>query len=177
MAVHPDFPESPYEILEPEVRWYPDSHMMDTVTVDKLMPPLVAELRRRVKEFRDSGYAGASETSKSLLNWWFNTPHLIDGLDGQESEFEYYFAQREALETIIYLYDAARVKDKYDLMRYDSSGILTASMFDENWRRFVVKMATGSGKTKVLALALTWCYFHKLYEPDSDFAAVRLLGS
>ena len=170
MAVHPDFPESPYEILEPEVRWYPDSHMMDTVTVDKLMPPLVAELRRRVKEFRDSGYAGASETSKSLLNWWFNTPHLIDGLDGQESEFEYYFAQREALETIIYLYDAARVKDKYDLMRYDSSGILTASMFDENWRRFVVKMATGSGKTKVLALVLTWCYFHKLYEPDSDLA-------
>ncbi len=45
--------------------------------MEKLMPPLVAELRRKVKEFRDGGYVGAAETSKSLLNWWFNTPHLL----------------------------------------------------------------------------------------------------
>ncbi len=170
MAVHPDFPESPYEILDPEVRWFPADEAMRDTSMDKLMPPLVALLRRKVKEFRDSGYAGASETSKSLLNWWFKTPHLVDSSDGQTTEFQYYFAQREALETIIYLYDAAGVKDKYDLMRYDSSGLVTTGMFDENWRRFVVKMATGSGKTKVLALALTWCYFHKLYEPESELA-------
>ena len=38
-------------------------------------------------------------------------------------------------------------------------------------RRLVVKMATGSDKTKVMSLVLAWCYFHKLYEPDSDNAA------
>ena len=52
-------------------------------------------------------------------------------------------------------------------MRFDSSGLVSASMFDESWARFVIKMATGSGKTKVMSLALAWSFFHKLYEPDS----------
>ena len=85
-------------------------------------------------------------------------------------EFQYYFAQREALETIIYLYDVVGVKDKYDMMRFDHSGAVSTGMFDESWRRFVVKMATGSGKTKVMSLVLAWSYFHKLYEPDSELA-------
>jgi type III restriction enzyme len=134
------------------------------------MPPLVAELRRKVKEFRDGGYAGAAETSKSLLNWWFNTPHLLPRADGTMAEFQYYFAQREALETIVYLYDVAAVKDKYDLMRFVSSGAVSTGMFDESWRRFVVKMATGTGKTKVMSLVLAWSFYHKLYEPESGLA-------
>ncbi len=55
-------------------------------------------------------------------------------------------------------------------MRFDSSGAVSAGMFDETWRRFVIKMATGSGKTKVLSLALAWSFFHKLYEPDSELS-------
>ena len=90
-------------------------------------------------------------------------------------EFRYYFAQREAVETIIYLHDTVKVKDKYDLMRFDSSGAISAGMFDEDWRRFVVKMATGAGKTKVLSLVLAWSYFHKLYEPESQLARNFLL--
>lgn len=90
-------------------------------------------------------------------------------------KFQYYFAQREAVETIIYLYDVVSVKDKYDLLRFDSSGAVSAGMFDESWLRFVVKMATGTGKTKVLTLVLAWCYFHKLYEPDSALARNFLL--
>ena len=86
------------------------------------------------------------------------------------AEFQYYFAQREALETIIYLYDVVGVQDKYDLMRFDSSGLVSTGMFDETWRRFVVKMATGSGKTKVLSLVLAWSFFHKLYEPESELS-------
>ncbi len=61
-------------------------------------------------------------------------------------------------------------KDKFDLMRYDSSGVVSAGMFDETWRRYVIKMATGAGKTKVMSLALAWSYFHKLYEPDSELS-------
>ena len=72
--------------------------------------------------------------------------------------------------TIIYLYDVAGVKDKYDLMRFDSSGVVSTGMFDETWRRLVIKMATGAGKTKVMSLALAWSYFHKLYEPESELA-------
>ena len=43
-------------------------------------------------------------------------------------------------------------------------------MFDENWRRFVIKMATGTGKTKVMSLAIAWSFFHKLYEQDSELS-------
>ena len=40
-------------------------------------------------------------------------------------------------------------------------------MFDEDWPRYVLKMATGAGKTKVLSLLIAWSFFHKLYEADS----------
>ena len=114
IALHPDFPESPYAILDPLIRWFPADEALRETSMDKLMPPLVSQLRRKVKEWRDSGYVGATDTSKSLLNWRFNTLHLLPSLAGTVgdraggeglAEFQYYFAQREALETIIYLYD------------------------------------------------------------------------
>ncbi len=170
MALHKDFPESPYDILDPVLRWFPADESLRETTMEKLIPPLVSQLRNKVKEWRDSSYAGATDTSKSLLKWWFITPHLLPKADGTMTEFQYYFAQREALETIIYLYDVVGVQDKFDLMRFDSSGAVSAGMFDETWRRFVVKMATGSGKTKVLSLVLAWSFYHKLYEPGSELA-------
>jgi len=170
MALHPDFPESPYAILDPAIRWFPADEALRETSMDKLMPPLVSQLRKKVKEWRDRGYIGATDTSRSLLNWWFNSPHLLPQADGTMAEFQYYFAQREALETIIYLNDVVSVQDKFDLMRFDSSGAVSAGMFDETWRRFVVKMATGTGKTKVLSLVLAWSFYHKLYEPESGLA-------
>ena len=175
MAIHPDFPSSPYAILDPNIRWFPADEALRESSYEKLLPPLVYQLRIQVKKWRDSGYEGASATSRSLLSWWFNTEHLQPKPDGTMAKFEYYFAQREAVETVIYLYDVVKVKDKYDLLRFDSSGAVSAGMFDESWRRFVVKMATGTGKTKVISLILTWCYFHKLYEPESDLARNFLL--
>ena len=170
MALHKDFPASPYAILDPELRWFPADEALRTSSADKLMPPLVYQLRRKVQAFRDSGYVGAADTSKSLLNWWFGEAQLLPQADGSMAPFQYYFAQREALETIIYLYDVVGAKDKFDLMRFDGSGAVSAQMFDETWRRYVVKMATGSGKTKVMSLALAWSFFHKLYEDDSELA-------
>lgn len=170
MALHPSFPESPHAILDPAVRWFPADEALRENSMDKLIPPLVSELRKKVKEWRDSGYKGATDTSRDLLNWWFNNPHLLPKADGTMAEFQYFFAQREAVETIIFLYDVAGVQDKYDLMRFDSSSLVTTGMFDETWRRFVVKMATGSGKTKVLSLILAWSFFHKLYEPESGLS-------
>ena len=170
MALHPDFPDSPHVILDPDIRWFPADEALRETSADKLMPPLVHQLRRKVKEFRDSGYVGATDTSRSLLTWWFKEPHLLPQADGNMATFQYFFAQREALETIVYLYDVVGAKDKFDLMRFDSSGAVSAQMFDESWRRYVVKMATGSGKTKVMSLVLAWSFFHKLYEPDSELA-------
>ena len=170
MALHPDFPESPHEIIDPSVRWLPDQSLLFDLDYGMLLPPLVQKIREQVKTWRDNNYSGASATSKALLNWWFNTAHLQEQTDGTMSEFQYYFAQREALETIIYLYDVVRVRDEFDLMRFDSSGAVSTGLFDEDWRRFVIKMATGTGKTKVMSLAIAWSFFHKLYESDSELS-------
>jgi type III restriction enzyme len=169
MALHKDFPSDPHVVLDPAIRWFPADEALRE-NMGKLLPPLVPELRKQVKTWRDSGYAGATETSRSLLNWWFKTPHLLPQADGTMAQFEYYFAQRESLETIVYLYDVARAKDKYDLMRFAGDAPVTAAMFDESWRRYVVKMATGAGKTKVMSLVLAWSFFHKVYEPDSQLS-------
>jgi len=170
MALHKDFPDSPYVVLDPKIRWFPADESLRSTSYEKLMPPFVAKLRKEVKKFRDEGYAGADPTSRALLNWWFNSPHLQPDPRGASLEFKYYFAQREAVETIVYLHDVVQLKDRYDLMRYDSSGLVSTGMFDENWRRYVIKMATGSGKTKVLGLILAWSFFHKTYEEGSDLA-------
>ncbi|MYB94478.1 type III restriction endonuclease subunit R [Candidatus Poribacteria bacterium] len=170
MALHPNFPESPHEIVDPSVRWLPDQSLLFDLDYGMLLPPLVQKIREQVKTWRDDNYSGASETSKALLNWWFNELHLREQTDNTVSEFQYYFAQREAIETIIYLYDVVEVRDKFDLMRFDSSGAVSTGLFDEDWRRFVIKMATGTGKTKVMSLAIAWSFFHKLYESDSELS-------
>ena len=176
MALHKDFPKDPYAILDPNIRWFPaDEDLREKGAMQKLLPPLVAGLREKVKEWRDKNYDGASDTSKSLLNWWFKEEHIIYDQHGVSSHFKYYFAQREALETVIWLYEVAKVKDKYDLIRYNSTGVLSPQMFTEEWLRFVIKMATGAGKTKVMSLIVAWAYFHKKYEQDSNLAKNFLL--
>ena len=153
--------------MQPNERWAPTQEQIDLYhnAYEKLLPPLVYKIRLAVTEWRNNNYAGASETSKSLMNFWFNHEHFIG-----ENKFRFFFSQREAIESIIYLYEVATARDKYDLMRFDSSGRVSAGMFDENWTRYVIKMATGSGKTKVMALTLVWSYFHKLYEPESPLS-------
>lgn len=174
MALHPEFPKSPYAELLPEQRWFPAAEDLRK-SYAKLLPPLVATIRGEVSAWRSADYAGASETSRALLNWWFEAEHLVEQADGALSPFRYYFAQREAVETVIWLHDVKKVRDKFDLLRFDASGAVSANMFDEDWPRYVVKMATGAGKTKVLSLLIAWSFFHKRYEADSTLARNFLL--
>jgi hypothetical protein len=94
MAIHPDFPTSPYEILDPSQRWFPADETLRASSYDKLLPPLVHKIRHEVKEWRESCYAGATETSKALLQWWFSNEHIITNTDGTMVQFKYYFAQQ-----------------------------------------------------------------------------------
>jgi type III restriction enzyme len=130
------------------VRWFPAAEELRSTAYEKLLPPLVAKVREAVKAWRDAGYVGASATSRALLTWWFETDHLIEQSDGTQSQFRYYFAQGEAVETVIWLYDVRGARDKFDLLRFDASGAVSSNMFDEDWPRFVVKMATGVGRPR-----------------------------
>lgn len=170
MSLHPDFPSSPYVPLIPSQRWFPADEARRATAYEKLLPPLVAKVRAEVYSWRSQGYAGASPTSKALLQWWFDTEHLVESADHTLLPFRYYFAQREAVESVIWLYEVRRARDKFDLLRFDASGAVSAGMFDEDWPRYVLKMATGAGKTKVLSLLIAWSFFHRLYEAGSELS-------
>lgn len=158
---------NPFKILSPGERWAPSQSQVEASKdeYDKLLPPLVYKIRLAVAKWREDNYEGASPTSVSLLRFWFGQEHFTG-----QVEFCFYFSQREAIESIIYLYEVAGAKDKYDLMKFDSSKRVSTGMFDETWTRYVVKMATGTGKTKVMGLVLVWSYFHKLYEAESNLS-------
>jgi type III restriction enzyme len=53
-----------------------------------ILPPLVHNVRRGVKQWRDSGYVGASNTTRALLNDWLQTEHLMPQADGTVRSFE-----------------------------------------------------------------------------------------
>ena len=91
MSIHSDFPISPFEIIDPEYRWKPDSIGKES-ELSGLLPPFVEKIRKEVNEWRQFGYDGISETTRSLLNFWFNREH---------ANFKYYFAQRESVESVI----------------------------------------------------------------------------
>ena len=170
MALPALFPSNPHVVLSPDVRWYPGEAMLAEVGYEKLLPPLVHKIRKGVADWRESGYAGANGTTRALLNYWFEQEHMLPMADGTMYRFQYYFCQREAVESVIWLYEIEQARDPYALIRYDSSGRVSTGMFDEDWTRYVVKMATGAGKTKIMSLLIAWAYFHKRYEPDSDLS-------
>ena len=175
MALHPEFPRSPYAPLDPAHRWFPADEALRASAYERLLPPLVARIREEVAAWRAAGYAGASDTSRALLRWWFETDHIAQRADGTTEPFRWYFAQREAVESVIWLYDVRNARDRFDLLRFDASGAVSAGMFPEDWPRYVVKMATGAGKTKVLALLIAWSFFHRVYEAGSQLSRNFLL--
>ncbi len=129
---------------------------------------LAGGIRTEVTAWRAGGYPGASATSKRLLEHWFLDEHQT--ADGQP--FRYYFAQREAIETLIYVFEVAGVRSVVQMARFSAHPLATEP---EPYPRFVVKMATGSGKTKVMSLAIAWSYFHALREPASPLTPTALL--
>lgn len=137
--------------------------------------PLVRGIRAEVDGWRRGGYAGVSETSRTLLNYWFNTEHQVADEEGNSIPFLYHWAQQEAMETIIYLYELRNIRSVAELMfEFGDNTIADLALGinpeEDRWPRNCCKVATGGGKTKVMGLAIVWSYFHRLYEPGSDLA-------
>ena len=123
MALHPTFPTDPYVILDPSSAGIRATRCLAELGYAMLLPPARPQGRGAVvKTWRDSGYAGASTTTRALLNHWFKTEHLLPQADGTVRPFQWYFAQREAVESAIWLYEVEQARDPYALMKYDSSG-------------------------------------------------------
>jgi type III restriction enzyme len=137
--------------------------------------PLGRAIRAEVDAWRRGGYAGVSETSRTLLNHWFHNEHLIKNDAGDLIPFRYHWAQREAIETFIYLYELRRVRNVAELLfefgdHHLADLALGIPPEQDRWAKYCAKIATGAGKTKIMSLAIVWSYFHSLYEPGSDLA-------
>ncbi|MDA7999911.1 MAG: DEAD/DEAH box helicase family protein [Alphaproteobacteria bacterium] len=133
-------------------------------------------LRHEVGEWRhDMRYPGASRTSQSLLRHWFGREHIARDGDGNDIPFRYYFCQREAIETLIYLMEvkgARRLTKIVEEFSGANAEILAQGVDPEKdlWPRYAFKIATGAGKTKCMSLAVVWSYFHSIYESESPMA-------
>lgn len=135
----------------------------------------VQSLRAEVKQWRETQYPGASDTTRQLLNHWFERPHRMQTPSGDEFEFRYYFCQREAVETLIYLKEIRNIHCLSSLIaEFGGPNAAIAALgtteAEDAWTRFAFKLATGAGKTKVMSLAIVWSYFHALRESDSPMA-------
>ncbi|MBI4330748.1 MAG: DEAD/DEAH box helicase family protein [Chloroflexi bacterium] len=129
--------------------------------------PCVPAVRRAVADWRAGGYKGITDTTRSLLNYWFKTDHRspVGG------PFRYHDSQREAMETLIYVFEVAAVRrHKALLEKYAPPGGDIRLLQHDDFPRFCIKMATGSGKTKVMALAAAWQYFNAVVEGRNDCA-------
>lgn len=162
---------------------------------------LVNQLRSAVRDWRAVGYPNASNATQRLLTYWFEEDHLIDG-----NLWRYYFGQREAIETLIYLTEIDKNADIADLIssfgevfypdgtqhRFEGEDLKIETAVDgkrrllryvpevesdqtqdlpvEDLRRYAFKMATGSGKTVVMAMAIVWSYFHRKLTEGSDLS-------
>jgi len=136
--------------------------------------PAVPAIRDAVRDWREAGYKGATDTSRVLLNYWFHTDHKLSS--GQL--FAYFNAQRESIETLIYVYEVARTRSMLDLFQQFIPADLSRDVRlpeRDPFARYCVKMATGSGKTKVMSLAIAWQYFNSVIENDPAYARTFLV--
>ncbi|MYI65306.1 MAG: type III restriction endonuclease subunit R, partial [Gemmatimonadetes bacterium] len=115
--------------------------------------PLVNRIRERVKAWRESGHPGVTGITKRLLEHW-NNP----------DEFEsrrFFFCQLEAAETLIWITEAPP-SERVGIDIPSDGGA---------FKRLCAKMATGSGKTVVMAMVIAWHVLNKVANPrDVRFA-------
>ena len=132
---------------------------------------LVNELRKVVYTWRKDGYPRVTNTTRRLLQFWFEEDHKLNG-----DVFQFWFCQREAIETLIYVYEVMKKRNFIDMARDFGAGPIQA--YDPSYDQYSLyafKMATGSGKTFVMALAIVWSYFNHKWDNKEDYASKFLL--
>ena len=133
---------------------------------------LVPAIRKAVHSWRLTGYEGATDVSKRLLQHWFETDHKSK----QGEDWHYYYCQREAMETLIYLYEVVKARRLATLAEdFDEHSRIMLSPREDRFARYVFKMATGSGKTKVMSLAIVWSYFNAVLGPSGEYSKTFLV--
>ena len=129
-------------------------------------------IRKEVKEWREAGYPKASRITKELLDFWFNNKE-------RQTNLRLFFCQREAVETAVWLNEIAErdpntgnyilnlLGERRHSVSADDAYVLPRTAF---------KMATGTGKTVVMAMLILYNYLNKRANPmDTHYADHFLL--
>ena len=154
--------------------------------------PLVNLIRDDVRRWRKSNYEGATQVTKQLLNHW----------NREDGGRRLFFCQLEAVETIIYLREVfssgkktrwnteLTFEDYNKLLRNEKPSFITDEKLSQiprlvdipndsnfpNLTRYGCKMATGSGKTVVMAMLISWAFCNKGKIPgDGRFSSAALI--
>jgi len=133
--------------------------------------PCVLGIEQEVGQWRAKEYPGITKTTRSLLHWWFQNDHRTT----QGKPFRFYPAQREALETLIYLFEVKKIRRRGQLLLTYARGQQISLPSRDEFPRFAIKMATGSGKTKVMALVIVWQVLNAFQGEGEDYATTFLL--
>lgn len=110
--------------------------------------PLPNRIRERVRAWRAAGYPGTTGTTRRLLSHWTDP----EGFEGRR----FFFCQLEAVETLIWLTESPAAERQGIEVPGDGGP----------FERLCAKMATGSGKTIVMALVIAWHVLNKVAEPQ-----------
>jgi len=118
---------------------------------------LVNQIRGQVRKWREEGHRGASRTTAELLEYWRR--------DGRRLRL--FFAQLEAAETIIFLNEARPDYLQGIDVAYDEPSEEWKAKGFTAFRRYACKMATGTGKTAVMAMLSAWSILNKVQDRGS----------
>ncbi|MDP2167309.1 MAG: DEAD/DEAH box helicase family protein [Thermodesulfovibrionales bacterium] len=123
----------------------------------------INDVRRAVEKWRKGGYGGITKTTARLIEYWTNP----------KREKKLFFCQIEALETVIYITEVAKkqgdtwIENKLREFNQDANPELF---------RIALKMATGSGKTVVMAMLIAWQALNKMANSqDARFSDTFLI--
>jgi type III restriction enzyme len=127
--------------------------------------------RKEVGQWRAASYSNTTRVTKELLTFWFNNPERL-------VTKKLFFAQQEAVETAIWLNEVAEKSNAgqhiLNLLREGQQTVSDDQM--DQLPRIAFKMATGSGKTVVMACLICYHYFNRQeYRNDTRFADYFLI--
>ncbi|MGI9250404.1 MAG: BPTD_3080 family restriction endonuclease [Pseudohongiellaceae bacterium] len=113
---------------------------------------LVEEIRELVDVWRQNGYPGITITSRKLLEYW------QDRQDPEQWQRRFFFCQLEAIETLIWLVETPEGNECRQNIKGDGGPL----------ERLCSKLATGTGKTVVMAMIIAWNFLNKITNPDDE---------
>lgn len=115
---------------------------------------LVSQIRGRVKTWREAGYPGVTGITRRLLQHWHDP-------EERDSSLRFFYCNLEAIETLIWLTESPAAERVGIEIPGDEGPFL----------RRCCKLATGSGKTIVMAMLIAWQILNKVtYPQDKRFS-------